>query len=103
MSAKGHVGGPDKDMIVLRMYVAGNMPNSVTALACLRAAVAGVPGVQVDVVDTFSDPDIVLRDRITATPTLVRLQPTPQIRLIGAITDTTKLRVAIGLSASETK
>ena len=42
---------------------------------------------EVEVVDLIANPAIARRERIVATPTLVRLEPSPVVRLIGDLTD----------------
>jgi len=76
----------DDDRVVrLRLYVAGEAPNSLRALANLRAAIAELPEhrVHLELIDVLRDPETGLRDGVLMTPMLVRLAPAPQRRILG--------------------
>jgi circadian clock protein KaiB len=74
--------------IVLRLYVAGEAPNSVMARANLQRCVAGRPEYEIDVVDILSAPERALKDGVLVTPTLIRLDRTPARRIIGDLRST---------------
>jgi len=87
--------------IHLRVYVAGSAPNSVIALARLRALLACYPSVasEVEVVDVLEQPEIGLRDRILVTPTTVKLEPLPECRIIGSLSDIEGVASLLGLAS----
>ena len=68
-----------------RLFVAGETPLSVQVRANFDRYIAGPLGdrVELEVVDLAANPRIAREERIVATPTLVRLEPTPVVRLIG--------------------
>jgi circadian clock protein KaiB len=43
--------------------------------------------VRLEVIDVFEDPARAKQDRVIATPTLIKVQPAPELRLIGSIGD----------------
>jgi circadian clock protein KaiB len=47
---------------------------------------------EVEVIDLIADPVVARRERIVATPTLVRLEPAPVVRLIGDLTNFDRVR-----------
>lgn len=75
--------------LVLRLYVAGDSPNSALARTNLRAFLARDPNRQVDleIVDVLEDAERALGDRILVTPTLVKVAPSPECRVIGNLRD----------------
>ncbi len=85
--------------IRLRLYLAGDAPNSSIASANLRAALAALPQLRVDleIIDVLQDPDRALRDGILVTPMLVKLAPFPERRVLGNLRDPAVLRRALGL------
>src|SRR5690348_16535419 len=88
--------GPD-EVIALRLYVAGQTPKSVTALANLkRVCEEHLPGrYAIEVVDLLQQPARDRTDQIVAIPTLVRRLPEPVRKIIGTLSDTE--RVLVGL------
>ncbi len=76
----------------LRLYVAGDSPNSATAKSTLRALLARVPGAdaKLEIID-------VLRDGVLVTPTAVRLVPAPERRIIGNLRDHRAVIAFLGL------
>lgn len=82
----------------LRLYVAGQTPKSVTALANLkRICEQHMEGAyHIEVVDLMKNPQLAQKDQILAIPTLIRELPTPIQRIIGDLSNTE--RVLVGLS-----
>ena len=80
-----------------RLYVAGQTPKSLAAIANLKqiceAHLAG--RYAVEVIDLFDNPQLAARDQILAVPTLVRQLPEPLKRIIGDLSKTD--RVLVGL------
>ena len=72
-----------------RIYVAGATLGSQLAVANLRGLceAALMDGFDVEVVDVLEDPDRATRDRVMATPTVIRLAPAPLRRVMGDLSD----------------
>ena len=86
----------------LRLYVAGNAPNSVRAQANLKTLCASLTGaIELEVVDVLDSPLRALTDGIMLTPTLVKLAPAPVLKLVGDLSDTLRVRTALGLGGNE--
>ena len=81
----------------LRLYIAGQTPKSVAALANLRKICdEHMKGqYEVEVIDLMENPHLAQKDQIVAIPTLVRQLPEPLKRIIGDLSNTQ--RVLIGL------
>lgn len=81
----------------LRLYVAGNAPNSVCAIANLKAICEAHFGSrhELEIVDLLKHPLRGLADGIIVTPTLLKLFPLPMQRLIGNLGDTKQVLLAL--------
>ena len=90
--------GRDKTLC-LRLYVAGESPNSVLARRNLRAAIAhlGEGEVNLEVVDVLRNPERGLRDGILVTPTVIRVAPAPERRVIGNLRDRAALLAGLAI------
>jgi circadian clock protein KaiB len=81
----------------LRLYVAGQTPRSVSALANLRKIceehLAG--RFRIEVIDLAENPHLAEQDQIVAIPTLIRQLPPPVRKIIGDLSNTE--RVLVGL------
>jgi circadian clock protein KaiB len=49
------------------------------------------------VINVFSDPQRALTDKIRMTPTLLKLAPLPMQRVVGTLSQTSKVLLALGL------
>lgn len=82
---------------VLKLYVAGNTPNSARAIHTLQDILAtefrGVYSLKV--IDVLKNPQLAEEDKILATPTLSKILPPPVRKIIGDLSD--RERVLIGL------
>lgn len=90
-------GGKGPDFWELRLYVAGQTPKSITALANLKKIceqnLAG--RYRIEVIDLVQNPQLARGDQILAIPTLVRRLPEPIRRIIGDLSNSE--RVLVGL------
>ena len=87
---------------VLKLYVVGGTPASERALHCvagLRSQLGDTA--DVEVVDLRDRPDLAERERIVATPLLVRVAPEPVRRIVGDLSDLDRVRWSLGLPAVE--
>lgn len=85
----------------LRLYVAGQTPKSLTALANLkRLCETELAGrYQLEVIDLLEHPHLASRDEILAVPTLVRKLPPPIRKVIGDLSSKERVLVGLGLDA----
>jgi circadian clock protein KaiB len=86
-----------KGALQLRLYIAGNAPNSLRAIANARAICDEhfASGHEIEIVDLFRHPRRGLEDRILVTPTLLKLLPLPTQRLIGDLSDTKQVLLTL--------
>jgi circadian clock protein KaiB len=82
----------------LRLYIAGNAPNSLRAIANARVICADhFNGCHdLEIVDLLVHPGRALADGVIVTPTLIKLLPLPVQRVIGNLSDTRQVLVALG-------
>lgn len=82
-----------------RLFVAGESERSIAAESNLRALVGALlpGGYELEVVDVVARPGLAEEQRILATPTVVRLLPLPQLRVIGDLSDPPRVANALGL------
>jgi circadian clock protein KaiB len=86
-----------KTALSLRLYVAGNAPNSLRAIANARAICDEHFAARHDleIVDLLEHPSRALADRIIVTPTLLKLSPLPAQRVIGNLSDTNQVLLVL--------
>lgn len=86
------------DKWILRLYVAGQTPKSITAFKNLKAICEEqLKGkYRIEVIDLLKNPQLSRDDQILAIPTLVRKLPVPVRKIIGDLSNTE--RVLIGLN-----
>jgi circadian clock protein KaiB len=82
---------------MLRLYVAGQTPKSIAAIANLkRVCETHVPGkYEIEVVDLLKNPALAKADQVVAIPTLVRRLPPPLRRVIGDLSKVDRVLVAL--------
>ena len=96
---KSHLGIAIEEQHELRLYVAGQTPKSVTALANLRRIceehLAGQ--YKIEVIDLLQNPQLARDDQIIAIPTLVRKLPMPIRKIIGDLSNAEKVLIGLQL------
>ncbi len=87
----------DAGQYVLRLYVTGSTPRSTLAIRNLKAICEEhLRGrYQLEVIDVYQRPTLAKDEQIVATPTLIKVLPTPIRRLIGDLSS--EDRVLLGL------
>ncbi|MES2500474.1 MAG: circadian clock KaiB family protein [Pseudomonadota bacterium] len=86
-------------MFKFRLYVAGDTQNSMQALANLTKICQTylVHSHEIEVLDVFKEPDLTLKEGVFMTPTLVKLSPSPMIKIVGTLSQTQIILQALGL------
>ena len=89
----------DQDGYNLRLYVAGQTPKSMAAIANLKKIceqhLAG--RYEIEIVDLIKDPALARRHQIVAIPTLIRELPEPLKRIIGDLSNVEKVLVGLDI------
>ena len=81
----------------LRLYVAGQTPNSIKAFRNLKKIceehLAGK--YRIEIIDLLANPQLAKKDQILAIPTLVRRLPEPVRKIIGDLSNTERILVGL--------
>jgi circadian clock protein KaiB len=83
----------------LRLYVAGNTPNSTAAFSNLSQICETHMGgrYRIEIIDLLRSPQLASGDQIIAIPTLVRRLPIPIKKIIGDLSNTERVLVGLDL------
>ncbi len=84
---------------VLRLYVSGATPRSVSAIENIREICEShLKGrYRITVIDLLVNPQLAREDEILAVPTLVRKLPEPVRKIIGDLSNTERILVGLDL------
>lgn len=87
------------DSWILRLYVAGQSPKSLTAFANLKKLCEEhlVDCYELEVIDLAQQPHLAAGDQIVALPTLVRRLPPPMKRIVGDLSNAERVIIGMGL------
>ncbi|MGE0857843.1 MAG: circadian clock KaiB family protein [Gammaproteobacteria bacterium] len=90
---------PDGARVSLRLYIAGNAPNSRLAIGNLTAICAErlAGRYELDIIDVLIAPQRALADGILVTPSLAVLGPGPAVRIVGNLNDRAGVLHALGI------
>ncbi|CAN7305372.1 circadian clock KaiB family protein [Pseudoduganella sp. LjRoot289] len=82
-----------------RLYVAGDAQNSVQARANLQALCDThlAQRYEIEVIDVFREQMRALEDGVFMTPTLLKLEPLAERRIVGTLNQTGDVLLALGL------
>jgi circadian clock protein KaiB len=90
---------PPRDFWQLRLYVMDETPKSKTAFSNLKKLCESyLKGhYRIKVIDLMRQPQLARGDQILATPTVVRMLPTPIRTVVGTLTDIDNVLVGLDL------
>lgn len=86
-------------IVSMRLYIAGSAPNSVQAIANLEAICRKyLKGIhKLEIVDILEHPLRAMADGVLVTPSLTKVSPLPTANVVGNLSDTGKVMLALGL------
>ena len=89
----------------LRLYIAGQTPNSIAALANLKKICEEeLKGkYSIEVIDLLEKPQLAKGDQIVAIPTLVRRLPPPVKKIVGNLSKTERTLVGLNIQRARSK
>ena len=87
-------------MFRFRLFVADEAPNSTQAIANLAAICRAhlTDRHEIEIIDVFREPKRALAESIFMTPTLVVRTPLPVRRIVGTLSQTQTVLLALGLA-----
>jgi circadian clock protein KaiB len=96
---KKKVNKEKKKSYTLKLFITGNTPNSIRAIANLKKVLANeLKGMYtLQIVDVLKDPQLAEDEKILATPTLSRVLPPPIRRIIGDLSDREKVLIGLDI------
>lgn len=91
----------DKQPFTLRLYVSGATPHSMLAVQNIKAICRQYlqNRVELEIIDVYQQPELAQKEQIIAAPTLIKVAPQPVRRLIGDLSNTSKVLMALGISS----
>jgi len=98
-NTKETIDESEDDTWILRLYVAGQTPNSLTAFTNLKKICEEHLNsrYRIEVIDLQKNPLLAKDHQIIAVPTLIRKLPTPVKKIIGNLSNTEKVLVGLDL------
>jgi circadian clock protein KaiB len=85
-----------------RLFVAGHAKNSLLAVANLKALCAEyLPDrYEIEIVDVYQSPQRALAESVLMTPTLIKIAPSPDCKIVGTLSQTPIVLQMLGLESS---
>jgi circadian clock protein KaiB len=89
-------------VVVMRLYIANNAPNSVRAVANLAAICKEHlrDKFKLEIIDVLEYPLRALADGILVTPSLAKVSPSPAAKIVGNLSDRSSVLHALGIKES---
>lgn len=90
--------GPDAEAVELRLYIAGDSPNSTAAIANLRSICdSHLSGrYRIELIDVLRYPARALQDQVFVAPLLIKVSQDSEIRVAGSLSDRQRVINALG-------
>lgn len=89
----------DKKEFIFHLFITGASPNSVRAINNMKhLCEQHMPGrYELQIIDVYQQPAIAQQEQIIALPLMIRKHPLPERRLIGDMSETTKILKTLGI------
>jgi len=89
-------------IVVMRLYIANNAPNSRRAVANLEAICKEhlKDNFRLEIIDVLETPQRALADGILVTPSLTKVSPSPAAKIVGNLSDRGSVLHALGIKES---
>jgi len=89
-----------KPAYLLKLYITGASPNSIKAVNNIKSICEKylTHRYNLEIIDIYQEPQIAKTEQLVALPLLVKLFPLPARRLIGNMSDTSKVLEGLELS-----
>ena len=92
-----------KENIILQLYIAGMSENSVLAIRNITQLCNQYlkDHFELEIIDIYKNPAVAEEQKIVFSPSLIRQFPLPRKILIGDLSDTAKVILALGIKLKE--
>jgi circadian clock protein KaiB len=96
---QGRSGRAIGTVVVMRLYIAANAPNSALAVANLAAICNEYLGdkFKLEIIDVLEHPLRALADGILVTPSLAKISPLPAAKIVGNLGEKSTVLRALGV------
>ncbi|MEP6749819.1 MAG: circadian clock KaiB family protein [Bacteroidota bacterium] len=100
-TAKKNTGLAGGEKYILRLFVTGMLPNSLTAIVNARKICEKYLKGRYDleIIDIYKQPGLAVRESIIAVPVLIKKFPFPEERMIGDLSDTKMVLKGLNIDA----
>lgn len=90
------------ERVRFKLFIAGSSPRSDIAIGNLRRICDGMVGTdcEIEIIDALDRPELAEREKVLATPTLIKEHPAPRRRVTGDLSDIEKVIQMLMLTAS---
>jgi circadian clock protein KaiB len=90
-------------MYTLRLFITGATPNSVRAIANIKDICDRYLNGRyaLEIIDVYQHKEVAQKEQIIALPLLIKTHPLPEKRLIGDLSDATKVLQGLGLTMEQ--
>lgn len=97
---RGKRGDTRRDKYILRLFVAGILPNSARAIKNSKAICEKyIKGrYELEIIDIYQQPEFALKENIIAIPVLIKKFPLPEESVIGDLSDIQKVLESLHLT-----
>jgi len=91
-----------KDFYVMRLFVTGASPNSTRAISNLKKICEEYlkDRYELEIIDVYQQPQIAINEQVIALPMLVKKAPGMERKLIGDMSDKTKVLKGLEINAA---
>ena len=88
-----------KEKFVLKLFVSGNLPNSARAIKNItHICEKHLNGrYTLEIIDIYDQPKQALAEDVIIVPVLIKKSPLPEVRIIGDLSEKSKVLQALGL------
>ena len=92
-------GNPEEEKYVLKLYVTGMSAASIKAIENIKIIVENhlKDRCDLEIIDIYIHPGITESQQLVACPTLIKESPLPRKRLIGDLSDRSKVLAGLGI------
>ncbi len=92
---------PDREQFLLKLFITGSTPNCTRAIQNIRTfCEANLEfRYQLEVVDLYQNPEQASSEQIVVTPTLIKKYPLPMRKLVGDLSDSTRIMAGLDIAA----
>lgn len=92
-----------ENKLILQLYISGMSPKSMEAIGNIKKLCDEFlsDAFELEIIDIYKNPKLAAEQHIVFSPSLIKQMPLPRKTLIGTLSDTEKVRIALGIEFRE--